>query len=403
MRALYKYPQRAFPYAELVEENRRRGRNQPEYELVDTGVFAEDRYFDVEVEYAKAAPTTSSSALTATNRGPEPAPLQLLPTLWFRNTWAWDRDDPDPGGLQATQRPTLHQVGTGLVQAQHPTLGDYWLACEGAPSCSSPTTRPTPQRLWGVPNRARYVKDGINDAHRARPVRPRSIPPDPGRKPPPTTDCRSRRARPRPSCSASRAHALADPFADADTVLCCPPRRSRRLLRRPVQRGPRCPTTSGACSARPSPACSGASSSTTTTSKSGSTATRPARRRPTSASTAATATGAHLHNADVISMPDKWEYPWYAAWDLAFHCIPLAMVDPDFAKRQLLLLLREWYMHPNGQIPGLRMGLRRRQSAGARLGGLARLQDRSAHQRHAPIAPFSSASSTSCCSTSPGG
>src|ERR687885_371574 len=128
MRALYKYPQRAYPYAELVEENRRRGKDQPEYELVDTGVFAQDRYFDVQVEYAKAGPTDLVVRITATNRGPQPAPLHVLPTLWFRNTLAWQREDPDPGGLRGATRPELRQVAPGLVHADHATLGSYWLA-----------------------------------------------------------------------------------------------------------------------------------------------------------------------------------------------------------------------------------------------------------------------------------
>src|SRR5205823_13565267 len=122
MRALYKYPQRAFPYAELVAENRRRGKDQPEYELVDTGIFAENRYFDVEVEYAKASPTDLVIRITATNRGPEAAPLHILPTLWFRNTWAWQRTAPDPGGLRADERPLLRQSAPGVVKAEHRQL-----------------------------------------------------------------------------------------------------------------------------------------------------------------------------------------------------------------------------------------------------------------------------------------
>jgi DNA-binding NarL/FixJ family response regulator len=124
MRALYKYPQRAFPYAELVDENRRRGKDQPEYELLDTGIFAEDRYFDIEVAYAKASPTDVVMRISATNRGPETAPLHILPTLWFRNTWTWQRDDPDPGGLRCTERPELRQVGPGLIEVSHATPGD---------------------------------------------------------------------------------------------------------------------------------------------------------------------------------------------------------------------------------------------------------------------------------------
>ncbi len=153
MRALYKYPQRAFPYADLVQENRRRGKGQPEYELVDTGVFAENRYFDVEVEYAKVDPTDLVISYSVTNRGPETADLHLLPTLWFRNTWSWGEGVPG--------RPSLRQVGSGLVEATHAELGSYWLACQDAPELLFTENETNAERLWGVPNRTRYVKDGI--------------------------------------------------------------------------------------------------------------------------------------------------------------------------------------------------------------------------------------------------
>ena len=155
MRALYKYPQAPFPYAALVEENRRRGRDQPEYELVDTGVFAEGRYFDVEVEYAKASPTDVVVALTAANRGPEAATLDLLPTLWFRDSWSWGAGAP---------RPELRGLGGATVEARHEELGTYWLDCEGAPELLFTENETNGQRLWGVSNRSPYVKDGINDA-----------------------------------------------------------------------------------------------------------------------------------------------------------------------------------------------------------------------------------------------
>jgi hypothetical protein len=171
MKALYKYPQRAFPYAELVAENQRRGRAKPEYELIDTGVFAEDRYFDVTVEYAKVDPTDILISITATNRGPGTAPLHLLPTLWFRNTWAWGSDGHDP-----MPRPELHEVDIfstsegreahSLVHATHSTLGEYWLAsryCEEQPCLMFTENESNAERLWGVTNRTPYVKDGIND------------------------------------------------------------------------------------------------------------------------------------------------------------------------------------------------------------------------------------------------
>jgi hypothetical protein len=164
MRALYKYPQRAFPYTQLVDENRRRGKQQSEYELVETGMFDENRYFDVQVEYAKASPADIVVRISVTNRGPEVAPLHVLPTSWFRNTWAWQRDDPDPGGVHWTERPDLRHTAPGLVEARHPTLGPYWLACDSAAELLFTENDTNFQRLWGIPNQSQFVKDGINDA-----------------------------------------------------------------------------------------------------------------------------------------------------------------------------------------------------------------------------------------------
>ena len=154
MKALYKYPQRRFPYDLLVEENRRRGKDAPEFELLDTGVFAENRYFDVAVEYAKVGPEDVLARITVTNRGPEPAPLHVLPTLWFRNTWSWGWD---------AVRPRLRAVG-GLVQATHPTLREYWMACDGAPALLFTENESNARRLWNVASRTPFVKDGINAA-----------------------------------------------------------------------------------------------------------------------------------------------------------------------------------------------------------------------------------------------
>ncbi len=349
LRALYKYPQRAYPYAELISENRRRGRDQPEYELIDTGLFAEDRYFDVQVEYAKASPDDLVIRLTITNQGPVTAPLRVLPTLWFRNTWVWDRDDPDPGGLRASERPVLRLVGPGLVQAEHRALGDYWLACDGAPELLFTDNETNTARLWGVPNPVRYTKDGIDDAI----VRGRSSAVNPAQRGTKVA------AHYRLSIASGATetillrlsnHNLAEPFADAQQVLAA--RRAdadafydgqfgarqmgddERRVQRQAFAGLlwskqfyyyEVEEWLDGDPAGPTP---------------------PADRKR-----GRNCDWGHLHNADVISMPDTWEYPWYAAWDLAFHCIPLAMVDADFAKRQLLLLLREWYMHPNGQIP----------------------------------------------------
>lgn len=340
-RALYKYPQAAFPYARLIEENRRRGRTEPEFELVDTGVFAEGRYFDVVVEYAKAAPADMLICYTVTNRGPVAAPVHVLPHLWFRNTWSWSSDVP---------KPELLETAPGVVVARTARLGEYQLCCDGQPALWFTENESNRQRLWRVPNPTPYVKDSINDTLIARaPNRLNSA--QRGTKvaahyaytlaPGQSVSLRLRLTNvPFPAEAA---------FTDFDTVLA--ERRAEadafyatvtpadvsedeaRVMRQAfagllwtkqyygydVQHWLR-----GDKGHPPPPA------------------DRHAGRN---------SDWEHLYTSDVISMPDKWEYPWFAAWDLAFHCLPLALIDPDFAKRQIILLLREWYMHPNGQIP----------------------------------------------------
>ncbi len=344
MKALYKYPQRAYPYADLVDENRRRGRQDDEYELVDTGVFAENRYFDVTVEYAKASPEDIVIRITATNRGPDDAPFHLLPTLWFRNTWAWGRDD---------RRPELRDVtpdrpGPRLIHARHWQLGEYWLACDGAPDLLFTENETNAQRLWGAPNPVRYVKDGINDKIVGG-MQGTTNPDGVGTKaaahyqllvPAGGSETVTLRL-------AHRSHA--SPFADAEAIIHRVQKEAddfygrfggdtlsddERLVQRQAYAGllwskqfyyydvshwlqgdP----------AGPPP--------------------------PGSRRSGRNVHWSHLNNADVLSMPDTWEYPWFAAWDLAFHCATFAHIDPQFAKDQLLLLLREWYMHPNGQLP----------------------------------------------------
>ncbi len=358
MKALYKYPQRAFPYAELVEESRRRRKQDPEYELIDTGIFAENRYFDVAVEYAKVDPTDVLIRISATNRGPDPAPLHLLPTLWFRNTWSWGRDDRRPE-LRAVSDaagevpPGAQGGGPGsaafrLVRAPHYDLSEYWLACEGAPDLLFTENESNAQRLWGVPNRVRFVKDGINDAivHDANGVvNPGGI----GTKaaahyhkmvgPGETWTIRLRlSAQTHVAPFADAADLFTTRRAEADAFyaplaagqMSADARRVQRqafaglLWSKQFYRYDVAQWLDGDPTGPPP----------------------PAERR-----IGRNAQWTHLSNADVISMPDTWEYPWYAAWDLAFHCVPLTLIDPDFAKRQLILLLREWYMHPNGQLP----------------------------------------------------
>jgi hypothetical protein len=354
LRGLYKYPQRAFPYAELVAENRRRGRDQPEYELLDTGIFAEDRYFDIVVEYAKAAPDDILIRLSATNRGPELAILHLLPTLWFRNEWSW-------GSFGERVRPVLRAVAAddsdqsacpyGLVHATHDRLGDYWFACAGAPALLFTENESNSQRLWGVPNGTPYVKDGINEAvvHRhAEAINGDEV----GTKvaahytvaiPSGETETVMLRLS-----TTRHRHAHPDPFADAENIF------AARIAEADAFYAPLAADLDAEARMIQRQAHAGL-----IWSKQfyyfdvgqwldGDPAGPPP---PTSRKRGRNAGWRHLNNADVILMPDTWEYPWYAAWDLAFHCVAFARIDPRFAKRQLNLLVREWYMHPNGQVP----------------------------------------------------
>ena len=352
MKFLYKYPQAAFPYGTLIEENGRRDRQAPEFELIDTGVFDGDRYFDVLVEYAKAAPDDLLIRVTAVNRGPGEATLHLLPTLWYRNTWSWNPAGPE--------RPVLRQgvatAGHVVIEGEHPSLGARWLYCEGAPELRFTENETNTERLWRAPNRARYVKDGIGrsvvagerDAvnpaavgtkaaayHRwtlapgeSRTTRLRlantPIPGDPfGREFDST--CTRRLAEADEFYATVIPKALSD---DAKSVM----RQafagllwSKQFYHYDVRRW-----LEGDPGSPPPP---------------------PERWQGRNRE------WLHLYNEDVVSMPDKWEYPWYAAWDLAFHMIPLALIDPDFAKAQLVLFLREWYMHPNGQLPAYEWAL----------------------------------------------
>jgi hypothetical protein len=348
MRALYKYPQAEFPYTRLVEENRRRGRLDPEFEILDTGIFDEDRYFDVFVEYAKAAPDDVLIRITAANRGPDAAPLHVLPTLWFRNTWSWGRT-----GEGYWPKPSISLGGDGLLVADHAGLGRFRMRAEASPV--APTflfteNETNAERLFGAPNAQPYVKDafhehvvhGRNDA-----VNPANL----GTKAAalyaleiPTGGHATVRLR-----ISSEADAASDPFLGFDAVFenrrvesrafyepLIPPRMAREELNVARQAYAGLMWTKQfyhfavkdwleGDPAQPPP--------------------------PESRKSGRDSAWTHLYNRDVISMPDKWEYPWYAAWDLAFHMLPFARVDPTFAKEQLILLLREWYMHPNGQIP----------------------------------------------------
>jgi hypothetical protein len=351
MRWLYKYPQAAFPYGQLVEENRHRGRGDSEFELLDTGVFDDERYWDVEVEYAKAAPDDLLIAITVINRGPEPADLDVLPTLWFRNTWAWSGDAARPW-LQAGRA----REDWAVVEADHPSLGSRWLACEQAPDLLFTENETNTVRLFGVPSRTPYVKDGINDYVVARvkeAVNPERrgtraaaryhLSLGPGERA--TVRLRLTDTEPAgPVLGAAFAETLAARHREADefyaTVIPAELSEDARQVMRQALAGLLWSKQFYHYDVRrwlegdpsqPAPP--------------------PERRQGRNRE------WGQLYNEDVISMPDKWEYPWYAAWDLAFHCIPLALVDPEFAKNQLVLFLREWYMHPNGQIPAYEWAL----------------------------------------------
>jgi hypothetical protein len=347
MRYLYKYPQRAFPYAELVAESRRRSRQQPEYELLDTGIFASNRYFDVEIEYAKAAPDDILIRIRATNRAAEVATLHLLPTLWFKNDWSWYPERKRPRISVAN----ADADAAGIVLATtHRELASRWLHAESADALLFTENETNLERCFGVPNPQPYVKDAFHayvvDGRRdaVNPAREGSKaavvyarPIGPGE----TTTVRLR------LCTATAGSGLlAEGFdatfaqrkAEADAfyarVTPFPLPEDMRNVQRQAFAGLlwgkqyyrfMVEHWLAGDPAGPVP---------------------PEVRRE-----GRDHEWWHFAAADVLSMPDKWEYPWFAAWDMAFHCIAFALIDPDFAKDQLLLLTREWYMHPNGQIP----------------------------------------------------
>jgi hypothetical protein len=358
MKMLYKYPQRAFPYAHLVEINRQRGKGEPEYELFDTGIFSENRYFDIFIEYAKADVEDILIRLTAFNRGPEDADLTLLPTLWFRNTWSWGWKH-DPIG-----RPLLKAISSGAhggwIEANHATLGRYLLACEDTDALLFTENETNTERLFRSPNTTPYVKDAFHayviegrteavnpegtgtkaaGLYRRRVEAGKSV----------SVRLRLMRARsldghPRPAEAAREAtfpsfdEILAKRQSEADEFYASLQPSTLSEDERNVQRQAfagmlwtkqfyhyNIEEWLNGDPGQPAPA-----------------AERKKGRNHE---------WRHLNASDIISMPDKWEYPWFAAWDLAFHCIPLALLDAEFAKQQLLLLGREWFQHPNGQVP----------------------------------------------------
>jgi hypothetical protein len=344
MKYLYKYPQAEFPYAQLVEENRRRGKDQPEFELLDTGIFEDNRYFDVFVEYAKADGEDILIKITVANRGPAAANLRLLPTIWFRNTWSWGGKDP---------RPELHQAqstASPAIELNHPGFGNRWLHCDGSPELLFTENETNARRLFGVENRTPYVKDGINDyvVH--------------GAKDAVNPEHRGTKAAAHHKLSIAAGETVVvrlrlaasdfkgkNAFAGFDQIFSQRQREADEFYATiiPQDLSPDAQNVmrQGFAGMLWSKQFYHYVIREWLQGDQGNPPPPPERRNGRNHE------WLHLYNADVISMPDKWEYPWYAAWDLAFHCIPLALVDPDFAKEQLILMLREWYMHPNGQIP----------------------------------------------------
>jgi hypothetical protein len=339
MKYLYKYPQREFPYGDLVETNGRRSREEMEYELLDTGIFNDDRYFDVFVEYAKGDPEDILVRISVHNRGPEAAQIHLLPTLWFRNTWSWGDDEP---------KPVLGQIKDATVLASHPKLGERTLQCEGGAELLFTENETNVSRLWGQSNPSPYVKDAF---HRYLVA---------GEK---------QAVNPAKSGTKAAAHYVVDVPAGGSKVV------RLRLSAKPATDG--FTNFDEVFAARLADADEFYERITPKTlSEDERRVHRQAlagmlwtkqyyyfdldrwldehKAHPLLGSGKGTARNAewfHMLNSDVISMPDKWEYPWYAAWDLAFHTISLSLVDFDFAKEQLLLMLRNLYAHPNGQIP----------------------------------------------------
>jgi hypothetical protein len=354
MKYLYKYPQAAFPYADLIDTSKQRGRGEFEYELIDTGVFADDRYFDVFVEYAKAAPDDLLVKFSVHNRGPEPAEIHLLPTLWFRNEWSW-RTGP--------ARPTLRQhsasAARSVVKAEHPTLGERYLYCEGDAPLLFTENETNTQRIFGAPNRSPFVKDGINNyvVHgqegAVNPAKTGTKAATHVRLTVPAGECRVIRLRlsdVSPATLAETNGAANKPFGDAfDAVMDVRKKEADEFYAEviPASVGP-----DGANVMRQ--ALAGMLWSKQFyhydvdrwLEERGSDPFKATRKQAPRNDH-----WHHMYNGDIISMPDKWEYPWYAAWDLAFHVLALTLVDPDFGKGQLQLMLRERYMHPNGQIP----------------------------------------------------
>ncbi|MDX5478382.1 MAG: glucosidase, partial [Cyclobacteriaceae bacterium] len=339
MKMLYKYPQQEFPYKDLLEENRKRTKNDPEYEILDTGIFDDDAYFDIFIEYAKNDFEDIIGKATIHNRGEEDAEIWVIPTIWFRKIWFTGHEP---------FMPKLSKEGTNKIKAFSPKSGNYFFSFQGEPDlkfCNNETNR---EKLYHIPNERKYVKDAINDyvvngdsthinadnygtkaaaiykliipAGESREVKFRMMHQDADEA---ITDCEAiinERKRDADEFYADiQSRIVEDDLKNIQRQAFAGMMWSKQFYYYNVERWLE------GDPGRYSP--------------------------PKERKKGRNHNWRHLHNYDIISMPDKWEYPWYAAWDLAFHCIPIARIDPDFAKSQLILLLNDWYMHPNGQIP----------------------------------------------------
>src|SRR5215472_12194944 len=343
MKYLYKYPQNEYPYLNLIQTNRGRSKTDPEYELLDTGIFNEDRYLDVFVEYAKASPTDMLIEISIANRGPAEAEIHVLPTLWFRNFWAWWPEETKPSLRDASQR------GAAAIAASDAVLGVYFLHCEGRPVLLFTENETNNQRLFGTPNPTPYVKDGINDcvvADRQSAVNPNNT----GTKAAAHYQLRvgARATAVIRLRLSNAAPAAAGPFGAGFAPILEARRREADEFYRSIT-----PAGAGDDAANVMrQALAGMLWSkqyffydvNKWLEEHGVDMRRPSGR-------VRNHEWFHMVSGHVISMPDKWEYPWFAAWDLAFHTIALAAVDVDFAKQQLDLLLLGFYLHPTGQIP----------------------------------------------------
>ncbi len=350
MKMLYKYPQNEFPYRQLVAENKRRGFHDFEYELIDTGVFDANRYFDVFVEYAKADRDDMLIKVTVANRRPAAAACHILPKLWFRNTWDWGYSAGPMGDVP--QKPQLKQIegpqGKSAVQADHPAAGTYYLYADGLPDLLFTDNETNTVRLFHSPNGNPYLKDAF---HRYL-INAETAAINPARK-------------------GTKVAALYRTEIDGGDSLIFRLRLSHTSLEAPFETfdkifAHRLAEADEFYAAVQNPGLSNDEKKVQRQALAGMLWNKqffyynveqwlngdPAMPPlPKSRRFGRNHEWEHLNNFDIFSMPDKWEYPWYAGWDLAFHCIPLALVDADFAKRQLSLMAREWYMHPNGQLP----------------------------------------------------